>query len=254
MEVMKRELTPHEQRLLELLAEGEAYYDCPKTSDGARLGKLVGYAGTYETAPGSGEFLNYVGDRYWNFPRGAERDPLVMNEYTQTIVHQLRDRKFRLHNGVIDCAFGLPQGGIIPAFEIAQGFGCAYACADKKITQLATATAREKSELILGRHTVEQNWRIGLVEDLVNNMSTTDKAIKLVEGKGARVAVIICMINRSPEGLTVYEYEGREIPIIQAVLIPTGEYRQDDPFVAEDIANGNVVWSPKGNWNDLLAA
>lgn len=247
-----RELTGYEKTLLAMLPENQGYYDCPKDITGARLGKLVGYAGEYETTEGSGEYKHYVGERYWNFPRGAERNPLVMSAFVQTVVNQLRDRTFRSEHGEIDCTFGLPQGGLIPAFEIARLYGCNYSCADKEVLELKTATSREKSRLTLGRHTVEKGWRIGLVEDLGNNFSTTDKAIRLVKEYGGIVTVIICMINRSPEGLTIWNHEGRSIPIVQAVLIPTPEYRQDDPYVAADVEAGNVVWKPKNNWDDLL--
>ncbi len=242
-----RELTGHEKTLLAMLPGNQGYYDCPKDDTGRRIGNLVGYAGEYETAEGSGEYKHYVGERYWNFPRGAERNPLVMSAFVQTVVNQLRGM-----DEDIDCAFGLPQGGLIPAFEIARLYGCNYSCADKEVLELKTATSREKSRLTLGRHTVEKDWRSSLVEDLGNNFSTTDKAIRLVEEHGGIVTVIICMINRSPEGLTIWNHEGRPIPIVQAVLIPTPEYRQDDPYVAADVEAGNVVWKPKNNWDDLL--
>ena len=68
------------------------------------------------------------------------------------------------------------------------------------------------------------------------------------------MTVIATLINRSPDGVTVYEYRDRLIPIVQSVLIPTPEYRQDHPYVADDIAAGNVVWKPKDNWAKLKAA
>lgn len=243
-----RKLSQKEAALLNLLAEHQGYYECPKDESGNRTGKLVGYAAQYESPEGP---KHYVGERYWNFPRGAERDPLVMTRFVHDIVNQLRSSSFRMGCGEIDCAFGCPMGGIIPAYEIARVYGFAYACPDKEILQVKTAESREKSRLILGRHAVEPSWRTALVEDVGNNFSTTDKAIKLVEDNGGRVVLIICMINRSPNGLTFLKYESRKIPIIQAVLIPTPEYRQDDPYVAADVAAGNVVWKPKDNWNEL---
>jgi len=244
-------LSDHESFLLAMLPGNQGYYDCPKDINGKRLGKLVGYAGTYDTPEGP---KHYLGERYWNFPRGAERDPLVMSEYVQTVVAQLRDRTFREQYGEIDCAFGLPQGGLIPAYEIARYYGCNYSCADKEILELKTANSREKSRLVLGRHTIEPGWKVGIVDDLGNNFSNTDKAIQLVEERGGIVTMIIYMINRSPQGLTVWEYQGRKILVTQAVLIPTPEYRQDDPYVAADVAAGNVVWKPKDNWDSLLQA
>jgi len=245
-------LMPQEINLLKMLGENQGYYDCPKDGSGKRTGKLVGYAGKYETAPGSGEFKHYVGERYWNFPRGAERNPEVLEQFVKDVFYDsCYDESM---SGEINCAFGCPEGGILPAYEIAKRFECYFSRADKKVIEVATPERREKSELVFGRHTVEPGWGVAIVEDVVNNLSTTDKAIKLIESRGATVQAIICMINRSPEGLTVWEYEGREIPIIAAVLIPTLEYRQDDPYVAADVEAGNVVWKPKDNWNELIVA
>lgn len=240
-----------EKDLLDLLAlpENRGYYNAVN-DEGKRVGPLVGYAGTYETPDGSKQF---VGERYWNFPRGAERNPEVLRRYFQAIHAAVRDSTFdKGMQDEIDCAFGCPEGGILPAYEFAREFRCKFSRADKRVLAVKTKDAREKSELILGRHTVEPNWRVAIFEDVVNNLSTTDKAIQLVESKGAKVVAIICMINRSPEGLNFFNYEGRNIEIIQAVMIPTPEYRQDDPYVAEDVAAGRVVWKPKDNWDELV--
>ena len=249
---MSRELREKERELLDMLSGDKGYYNA-RNAEGIRVGKLVGYAATYDTPEGP---LHYVGEGYWNFPRGAERNPAVLREFVKRIIcSEIRDSTFDKGQPYqIDCAFGCPEGGILPAYEIAREFKCYFSRADKKVTEVATEGRREKSELIFGRHTVEPDWRVAIVEDVGNNFSTTDKAIKLVEGTGAKVVAIICMVNRSPKGVCVYNYEGRDIDVLQSVLIPTPEYRQDDPYVAEDVAKGNVVWKPKDNWNDLLAA
>lgn len=239
-----------DRSLLKLLTDNNGYYDAENT-DGVLVGPLVGYAATYDTPEGPKHF---VGTRYWNFPRGAERNPQVMKEYMWRIIHsEIRDSVFSKGQPMeIDCAFGCPEGGIIPAYEVAREFRCNFSRADKKVIEVATEGRRERSKLIFGRHTVEPGWKVAIVEDVGNNFSTTDKAIELVEGAGATVVAIICMINRSPNGQCIYNYNGRGIDILQAVHIPTQEYRQDDPHVAEDVKAGRVVWKPKDNWDELL--
>lgn len=246
-----RELSKREKFLLQLLTDQQSYYDCPKDDDGKRLGKLVGYAGTYDTPEGPKQF---VGERYWNVPRGAERYPTIQGDFVRELLGPIREIFPMPCSEGIDCMFGCPEGGKIPAFELAREYGCSYSAADKKVTALATETGREQSNLILGRHSVEPGWRVALVEELINNLSTIDKAIKLVEDAGATVVVILCLINRSPDGVIEYGYGDRKIPIFQSVLVPTSEYRQDDPYVADDVAAGRVVWKPKNNWDELIAA
>lgn len=243
-------MRPEDEEILGLLAKNKGFYNA-ENEYSKRVGKLVGYAGTYDTPNGPKQ---YVGTRYWNFPRGAERNPWVMDRFVGRAVAEIE--KYCENGWIstprIDCAFGCPEGGIIPAYEIARKYGCHFSRADKKVIELATAESREKSKLIFGRHTVELGWNVVIIEDVINNLSTTDKAIELVESAGATVVAIVCMINRSPDGTLFFEYKGRKINILQSVLIPTKEYQQDDPEVEEDIKNGNVVWKPKDNWDELV--
>lgn len=238
-----------ERELLDLLAQNNGYYDAVNEK-GERVGKLVGYAGTYETPWGT---KHWVGTRYWNFPRGAERNPKIMDQFTERIWNQIYQSCYD-HNQPkeIHCMFGCPEGGIVPAYDLARQFRCCFSRADKKVLEAATPERREKSKLILGRHTIEPYWNVAIVDDVLNNTTTTGEAIELVESEGATVVAILCMINRSPNGLYVYEYKGREIEILSAVTIPTQEYHQDDPKVAEDIRNGNVIWKPKDKWEELI--
>lgn len=251
--MQKHELSENELHLLGLMEEREGFYEVTKDSSSKRLTPLVGYAADYEVIPGGGR-LHFVGERYWNVPKAAEADPTVMAEFANPVVRIMQSSDFIGEYGKIDCMFGCPLGGNIPAFEMARLYGCAYSGAEKKTIGLATEGSREKTKLILGRHSIRPGWHYALTEELINNLSTTDKAIQLIEDAGGIVVVIAALINRSPDGVIVYEYKDRRIPIIQSVLIPTSEYRQDDQYVADDVANGNVVWKPKDNWSQLKAA
>lgn len=247
--MVERELDQGEKYLLDLLAQNSGYYDAVN-EQGEWVGKLVGYAGTYETDEGP---KHWVGTRYWNFPRGAERDPMVMDEFITRVWLQIHDSCY--DHGMpqgIHCMFGCPEGGIIPAYDLARQHRCCFSRADKKVLEAATPDRREKSRFIFGRHTVESDWNVAIVDDVLNNTTATGEAIELVESSGATVVLIICMINRSPNGLYVYNYKGREIEILSAVTIPTKEYHQDDPEVAMDISHGNVIWKPKDKWEELM--
>ena len=54
----------------------------------------------------------------------------------------------------------------------------------------------------------------------------------------------------------VDEYVNGEtaIPVFSLVKMKIGQWEQEDPAVAEDIANGNIILKPKNNWNALELA
>ena len=165
---MKRELFEHEKHLLGLMEEREGFYEVKKDSSGKRMTPLVGYAADYEVVPG-GDRKHFVGERYWNVPKAAEADPTVMFEFANPVVRIMQSSDFMGEYGKLDCMFGCPLGGNIPAFEMARLYGCAYSGAEKKTVELATEGAREKTKLILGRHTITSGWHYALVEELINN-------------------------------------------------------------------------------------
>ena len=79
---------------------------------------------------------------------------------------------------------------------------------------------------------------------------STQKALSLIERHGTRVLAIACAINRSfPLAKTYRSKSGYEIPIFSVVEVPTPQYRQDDPLVAEAIRQGNISWKPKTEWS-----
>lgn len=232
-------------------------YICPKGNNGKRLGPLVGYAGTY-----GDEGKHYVGDIYLNFA--------VVEEYAFI----LRHLAVRLHNKLgqytnlrisVDAFCGAPEGGKALAQVLStHNFTSRYVYPDRKVIKAATANSREESKFIWGRHQVNPGEKVAIVEDLNNNFSTTDELIDLVISAGAEVVAIVSFYNRS---VTVtgnsYKYvpksgtqdEGAtEIPIITLKSNPILQYKQDDPFVAEDVRAGNVIWKPKPDWPKLAAA
>jgi orotate phosphoribosyltransferase len=214
------------------------YYSCPKTSDGKRIGPLVGYAGRYDAADGTKK--QWVGDVYANFAK-AEEYPFVLQNFAEQI---LLDSQLYY----IDVFCGAPLGG----YDFAETLGLVNdrraIKAEKKVIALATENSREESKLVFGRHEVKPGDDVAIVEDVCNNFSTTNKLISLIEESGGKVTAIICLLNRSLDVGSVYLPTGSGgdiIPVVSLVRMPIPEFKQDDPAVEEDIKNGNIAWKPK---------
>jgi orotate phosphoribosyltransferase len=234
---------------IEVLKAVQGYYECPKDADGKRLGKLVGYAGKYEAADNNKK--QYVGDVYINFAR-AEQYPIVMNHFMEILKNKLEKDSTTLE---FDIVCGPQMGGVVAASIFALVMDKRYICAEKEITAVKTETMREQSKLVFGRHTLNQGDRVVIMEDVLNNFSTTKETIELIEGAGGTVVGIIGLLNRSPNIENEYDYTGsnpRKIPVIALVRKDIKEYKQDDPFVSEDIAKGNVSLKPKSEWSSLV--
>jgi adenine/guanine phosphoribosyltransferase-like PRPP-binding protein len=235
---------PDSNRLWRVLADCDAIYLVRKDEEGNRLSPLVGYAGKHEGP--NGTKLQYVGETYYDFAR-VEQDTYALATFAATITE-------RVGEWGIDLVLGMPMGGIALSFAAADKLSCSFAFAEKKVTTVATADAREQSELVIDRHKIPEGSLVAIGEDVCNNFSTSGKAIELVESFGAKVIMIVCAINRSQDesGHAIKRFA--DIPVISALEIPTQQYRQDDSYVAADIARDNVVWKPKNKWDDLMAA
>ena len=230
---------------LELMRRAGAFYECPKDPEGRRLGPLVGYAGRDHTG------RQYVGDIYVNFAQ-AERHPSLLATFSQALAASLRERKLDRLLSSSHGFCGAPEGGKAFAYQLALDNGKQYIYPEKKTAAVATATSREVSELVFSRHEPGkgENWFI--VEDVCNNFSTTSSLVALIESFGASVAGVLCFLNRS--GVVEKDYMPRPgliLPVVAVVRRPFQQYAQDDAFVAADLAEGNVVWSPKRDWHRL---
>ena len=245
---MAESTIPRDAAPLDLMRQAGAYYECPKAPDGRRLGPLVGYAGQ------DGQGRQYVGDIYVNFAR-AETRPALLAAFSKTLRDALDARGFGaiLHEATGFC--GAPEGGKAFAYQLALDIGKSYIYPEKKVTIAASATSREVSELVFARHepAAGESWFI--VEDVCNNFSTTAKLVASIEAYGARVAGILCFLNRSDTIDEAYEARpGLVLPVVAVVRKSFGQFAQSDAAVAEDLAQGNVVWSPKKDWPRLAAA
>ena len=233
---------------LDLMREAGAYYECPKRSDARRLGPLVGYAGR------DGQGRQYVGDIYVNFAR-AETRPALLAAFSKTLRVSLDARGLGPLAREATGFCGAPEGGKAFAYQLALDTGKTYIYPEKTVTVAASEASRERSELVFARHEPAAGEAWFIVEDVCNNFSTTAKLVASVEAFGARVAGILCFLNRS---LTIDEaYEPRPglvLPVVAVVRKSFGQFAQDDPAVADDLERGNVVWSPKKEWPRLAAA
>jgi len=242
----KRLLAEFPDQPLEILRGLGGYYECPKDESGKRLGPLVGYAGRDEQG------RQFVGDIYANFAV-AEEHPVVLFHFARKLRDQeLLDTHYTPHAFDVFC--GAPMGGIAFGAMLALACGKRFVYPEKKVVEVATPTSRERSELRFVRHSLRRGGEVVIVEDVLNNFSTTGELCDLVRRAGNNPFMILGILNRS---LTVENWflQGSQVVEVRSLVRkPIPEYRQDDPLVRDDIAAGNVVWKPKDEWPRLMAA
>ncbi len=226
---------------LQTLINCEGFYDAPAT------GPLVGYAGTYDPA----KELHYVGFRYFNIAK-AEEWPHVIGWFGYSLANLVIDSGL-LSNDDIDVILGAPMGGIILGQRVAEVLECRYVFAEKVVLSTGVDGQRGKEKLVLGRHDIRPGERVGIVEDIANNYTTTLELMKLILGVGAIPVFLACAANRSDR--EVYVVDGfNPLPVISLIYQPTPQYIQDDSVVAQLVQANKVVWKPKHHWPELKAA
>lgn len=246
--------------LLATMTNYKAFYTRPYVGETAR-GPLVGYAGTYDGS--DGQKLNFVGETYVNFAK-VEEHPLALSYFAKELGNKIRDEglqavsDFYFRSPTTEASLvliGMPLAAMMFTAQVGLDIGCRTIYFQKQTVELAEGDKKEQTVLIEGRHRVAPGEKVILVEELVNNASTTGKAVRLVEDAGADVIAITCAFNRSYPFKNVYTaVDGRSIPIISVIEKSFPQYRQDDPKVAADVEAGNVVWNPKLEWPKLKAA
>lgn len=237
---------------LATLKNCDGYYNAAD-KDGKIIGPLVAYNGTYTATKNGDEDTvdltpkHYVGKEYYDFAY-AETIPAVRKYFAEMIAAKIKAADV----GEANVFMGAVYGGILLAGSLGDCFpGSEVVFTTKKVTALKTKESKEKSEAVLERHKIrakkEGYKKVYLVEDVSNNKTEIAKMIELAEKQNCQVVAIVCAFNRSIDT----EYRG--LPIISACHIPTQQWRQDDPEVAELIANNQVDWSPKNNFSQLLS-
>ena len=247
-----------------LLGRCNGHYKCRVDGDGKPIGLLVGYAGKYKVGEGSdAKELPFVGLEYANYAaieRHGPANALIAQRIIGRLGFGLTGRNLPVNSleGTDVTGFiGAPEGGKALAVAMATLTGRQYIFPDKEVIEAKSATSREKSKLVWGRHMPEAGEEWILSEDTTNNFATTAKMISLIESCGAKVVAITCFLNRTvlPEFNEFFTLaEGRRVPIIALVRRPIPEYRQDDPVVAELVKANRVIWKPKDNWAELMVS
>ncbi len=225
---------------LEVLKSYEGYY-CSKIDADGIVGPLVAYAGTYPTEAGP---KNFVGYEYFNFAK-AEPDAAARSYFANLIAEELSEQ-----NLTCDVVLGAPMGGILLAGTLGEELGVPSIFAEKKVTALADPGKGKKEESmpVVERHSLKAGDRVIIVEDVVNNFSTTQKIHDIIIARKAKLVAIVCAFNRS--GKT----DWNDIPVVSSLFIKAKQFHQNDPAVATLMAGGEIVWHPKDQWPILKKA
>ncbi len=217
---------------IEVLKKCNGFYESSRNEGGNYLGPVVKYADMYLSEDG---LKNYVGFKYFNFAK-ADRKAKLRDYFARLIASNTKERLARL-DLLGDVLLGAPMGGLQLVGELSRLTGL-----DSIFTEKAA------NDVVISRYDIIAGERVIIVEDVCNNFSTTGKMKAEIERHGGTLVAIVCAINRSE----LTEWEG--IPVIAACHIPTKEYKQEDPEVAEHIKNGNFVQRPKSEWDRLKEA
>lgn len=241
----------NEKDFSDLLKKHKARYECLKNGDGKRLTRLVSYTGKYDD--GDGKMLHYVGEEYINMAM-IEENPAVLYQIAEELCSDITGDPYIPFLNV-DSFCGAPEGGKALALLLALICRGRYVYPDKT-TGRNVMTGQEWKEFSLGRHSIKKGERVAIVEDVLNNFSTTDSLIELIENLGGSIPAIVAIVNRSNKAQHSYtpdkQPSHKSIPIICLVRKAIPQYKQHDPYVADDVKNGNVERNPKENWVQLI--
>lgn len=210
-----------------------AIYECPRDEEGRRTGPLVAYAGQYE--PGQ----HYVGDVYVNMAV-IERNSDLMTGLSQHLV----DKSDVLKNAQVFC--GAPEGGKTLGVHMARNRTARYAYPDQEVI----SGTRQKKLAFLRHDGAVFSKSVVIVEDVMNNFSTTRELISLITEQGGNVVAIAGLLNRSNDINDTFD----GVPVFSVVRSPQAQYRQDDAEIAEDIERVGLVLKPKQEWPRLREA
>jgi orotate phosphoribosyltransferase len=232
----------------DIMEERGGHYNCPKDSQGRRLGPLVALAGKYREVdqdPTSPE-LHFVADEYWDFsavePWQFILDAWAINVHVNYRMAQHHDADWT-DRSYPDRLIAAPMGGIYWSAALGRVFERPAIFAEKEVLTAKTESSKEVHKLIWGRHRPEQGELVDFVEDVCTNFSSTAHMVDLCEQVGAVPNRIICLFNRSP--FETFVYCDYRLPVVALVRKQTTQYRQDDQRVADDVAAGNICWHPK---------
>jgi len=228
---------------LDLLRQCGGYYKAvidPGTN--LPIGPMVAYSGTYGIEGGKRQYVGYA---YYNCAM-LEQHPAVARAFVRGLASIVLSRQLP----EFQCVVGVPDGGLIVGQNTALVLEKHYAGLQKKVVEVGTPTTKEKTELVFARHGIDAGMRVVLCEDLINNFSTTDKAIQVVEKAGGEVVGLIALINRSWPARN--DYNG--LPAVVLLERPTPQFKQEDPEVVEHLKAVGFLPDVKPSWTVVAEA
>ncbi|MBU6431237.1 MAG: phosphoribosyltransferase [Patescibacteria group bacterium] len=227
----------------DVLKEAGGWYQCPKDFQGKRSGPLVGYAARDELD------RQLVGEEYVNFAK-IEEDVDVVHNLALLLGRKIP--KSILSSCNVIC--GVPEGGKILAAMLALVCNKKFKYPDKKIIPSKISGERDESIFTFGKHKIGPSKKVILVEDVTSSFSSVKKILQELNKNKIHLTAIVTFFNRSIVWNDYYHPKPDEpyIPVISLIRKEIRQYRQDDPFVSDDVKKGNVVWDPKNNWEQLV--
>jgi orotate phosphoribosyltransferase len=222
----------------------KAYYLCPKDQAGNRLGPLAGYASRDE------HDRQKVGEEYMDFAKIEQWPHIVQQQIVPVLVSGVQ-RTIGPPHRFVWC--GMPEGGKTLTTLLANNAQARFVYPEK-VVEKSDGVTKPKTRLLFQRHEITPGDDIIIVEDVTNEFSTTQESIDMIESLGGKVAGVATFLNRSPVYRSEFPASSGGLPVVSVWNEAMQVYRQDDPFVADDIQKGNVIWQPKLNWNHMLAA
>ena len=211
-------------------------YQCPIDLSGKRRGPLVACGGTYIK---NNQRLAYVGEIYYYFAQ-AMQYPYIVDHWARHLSNKI-DQDFNIHDE--DVYLGLPLQGSCLAQSLARNSKYTRAVQVERPGGELTPLKVKSYQICRGDQAI-------IVEDIGNSFRTAEEVISQIEVMGAKARAIVCVCTRSQKNC-FHLPSGRVIPIISLERKVIPQYQQDDPFVATDIQNGNIVWEPESDWGKL---
>lgn len=227
-----------ENEAVDILKKSGGLYECPKDLLGKRIGPLVGLTGRDEKG------RQFVAEKYINFSRIGAND-------LRKIALMLK-KGLGHHNLNINIICPVPEGGKKLASIISSILFKFFLNVEKRLDKSKKEGEREDSSFVLGEGLVSGD-NVLIVEDVVNSFASVNKIAKLILERGGIVAGIVAFLNRSEHVDCKYSISStNSVPVISLWREIIPKYKQDDPYVSDDVKKGNVVWNPKKHWDKLV--
>ncbi len=181
-------------------------------------GPLVGRQSTYPDPNNPGILYRYVSENYYN-GEVLYNQPLVCEHLAKGIWQEMRKK-------------------YAPKPLIFRGVGRTGEVLAKYLNNL--------------QENYKETNQVALVQGILDPIKL-EKAIWEVKNEGKKIGCFCCVINPD-HGYDGYLPINSQGPVILITLIKQllKKFEQNHPYVADDVAKGNVIWDPKKNWHKLI--